>query len=91
MLSKSSKLLSEKNLKSSGVPIRTLTLKKFLSHMIENDAVGSLTSFERFCITFYSARSNLVNLALIKKIDSSFVPIRLLTKIIFFQSERIIS
>ena len=52
MVVKFSILLSEKNLKSSGVPIRTLKLKQFLSHMIENDAVGSLTSFERFCMTF---------------------------------------
>ena len=42
-------------------------------------------------MTFYSARSNSMNLAAIKKIESSFVPIGLLTKIEIFQSDRIIS
>ena len=76
---------------SSGVPIRTLTHKKFFSHIIKNNADSDLKSFERIFMTFLSARSNLVNFALIKKIDSSFVPIRLLTKIKIFQSDLIIS
>ena len=58
--------------------------------MIENNTIGSVTTFERFFMTFLSARSNLVNLAPIKKIESSFFPIRLLTKIKIFQSDRII-
>ena len=76
---------------SSGIPIRTLTHKKVFSYMIKNNSDSSLKSFERFFMTFLSARSNLVNFALIKKIDSSFVPIRLLTKIKIFQSDLIIS
>ena len=76
---------------SSGVPIRTLTPKKVFNYMIKNNSDSSLKSFERFFMTFLSARSNLVNFALIKKIDSSFVPIKHLTKISIFQSDQIIS
>ena len=86
-----SKLLSEENLKLSSVPIRTFKPKAFFSHEIENSTVSYLARFQRFFMTFQSARSNLVNLDVIKKIESSFVPIRLLTKIEIFQSDRIIS
>ena len=76
---------------SSGEPIRTLTSKKFYSHMIKNNTDSFLICFVRPSMTYLSASSNLVNFAPIQKIDSHIVPIGILTKIKFIQSVRIMS
>ena len=73
--------LSVKKFQSSGVPIGLLTTKKSFSHILENIKESAQTSFERFLMNTYNARSVLVIFQLKKNLSSNCCkPIRVLTR-----------
>ena len=73
--------MSVKKFQSSGVPIGHLTTKKSFSHILENIKESAQTSFERFLMNTYNARSVLVIFQLKKNLSSNCCkPIRVLTR-----------
>ena len=77
--------LSVKKFQSSGVPIGHLTTKKSFSHILENIKESAQTSFERFLMNTYNARSVLVIFQLKKNLSSNCCkPIRVFSRILIF-------
>ena len=60
--------MSVKNFQSSGVPIRLLTAKNFLSQIFQSIMKTLHASFKRFSETGLSARLNFVNFSLKKNL-----------------------